>query len=66
MHDLVCDLVCDLICDLVCCTGKRVGTFFSLESPDGPSAETQAHMARLGGRALAALPSDKRLVNMLP
>ena len=43
-----------------------MGTFFSLESPDGPSAETQAHMARLGGRALAALPSDKRLVNMLP
>jgi len=46
------------IIDIV--NGKRVGTFFSLESPDGPSAETQAHMARLGGRALAALPSDKR------
>ena len=40
--------------------GKKVGTFFSLESSDGPSVETQAHMARLGGRALAALPADKR------
>lgn len=46
------------ITDIV--NGKKVGTFFSLETSDGPSFETQAHMCRLGGRALAALPAESR------
>ena len=46
------------ITDIV--AGRKVGTFFSLKTSDGPSMETQAHMCRLGGRALAALSPEKR------
>ncbi|XP_053721507.1 delta-1-pyrroline-5-carboxylate synthase isoform X1 [Synchiropus splendidus] len=47
-----------VITDIV--DGKKVGTFFSMIKPDGPTVEQQAEMARKAGWRLASLDPDQR------